>query len=49
MDSESVRQMIEYLTTENIRLHDENEKLKAQLAGIELLLKAKGVDINGEQ
>lgn len=46
---ESVLQMIEYLTSENVRLQDENNELKVRLAGIELLLKAKGVDINGEQ
>ena len=46
---ESVLQMIEYLTNENVRLQDENNKLKTKLAGLELLIKAKGVDIDGER
>lgn len=49
MDQEAIVKMIEFLTSENIRLQDENNKLKTKLAGLELLIKAKGVDIDGER
>ena len=41
MDVNALKEMIEFLMSENVRLTDENAKLSTRLAELELMLKVK--------